>query len=319
MNNNTKKGLHVISIFDGISVLQQSLKELEIPFEKYIAVELDSSARAVTKKNFPDTIFYNDVREFNGHEFADVPVLLVWGSPCQSFSFLGKQEGLKGKSGLFLEAVRVLHEVKPMFFLMENVQMKNAFKLHISKTLGVDSVLLDSSLLGSPQKRLRNFWSNMEIPQVSTFNAVDSGKTFQDIVENGWARSKHAKTLITNQVSETESGLARALGLSAFGAVGNIIFKEKHVAEMEPKHILEYYRKNAVQGVKDSPTSFGKNGIFRVPSPLECERLMGLPDNYTELCSMTKRYLLTGNAFCTHHIKYILNQNINKLKSLTNE
>ena len=306
-------GLRVLSLFDGISVLQQSLKELGIPVQSYVAVEIDKFARKITMEHFPQTVFFEDVRTFDGTKFKDID-LVVFGSPCVSFSNLGLKQGMAGKSGLFAEAVRILREVKPRFFIMENVNMKKEFRDMISETLGVQPILLDSSQLGSAQKRLRNIWTNLEVkqPEPNKYNEV----LFQSIVENGYTRTKFARTLVTNQLSETESGLARTLGLSKFGAVNNVIFKDEKVAKMPPEKILEYFKENAMQGVKECSTSFGKNSILRVPNTIECERLMGLPDNYTSSCSMTQRYRQLGNAFCVHHFKHILSSNIN---ILTNE
>ena len=81
-------------------------------------------------------------------------------------------------------------------------------------------------------------------------------------------------------------------------------------SEMEPEQILKYYKKNAVMGIKDSQTSFGRNQIFRTPSTIEIERLMGLPDNFTDVPgnSMTQQYKQLGNGFCTHHFNWILKQ-----------
>lgn len=307
--------MKILELFAGIGTFSYCIEQMGFKAE-HIFVERDKFCQLVLKNKFPNAQVYDDVRTFDGTKFNDIDIV-VFGSSCQDLSAMNKNsKGLAGeKSGLFWEAVRILKETKPKYFLMENVaSMKNSERLTISKALGVDAVLLDSSKLGSAQKRCRYFWSNLSI-QPPTGTIAET--TFQSILENGFVKEKFAHTLITNHICETLSGLERGLGLSSFGKVGQIVYKNRGVATMEPKQIVEYYKQNATTGTKQNPTDF-KNGVFRNITPIEAERLQGLPDNYTNVSgnSLTQRYKQLGNGFNCAHINYILEQNRELLNNL---
>ena len=151
---------NVLSLFDGMSCGQIALNKLGIEYEGYYASEVDEYAIKVSKDNFPDMIHLGDVTKVNG---ADLPKidLLIGGSPCQGFSFAGKQLNFNDpRSKLFFEYVRLLHETKPRYFLLENVMMKKEYQEVISKHLGVEPILINSSLL-SAQNRKRLYWTNI--------------------------------------------------------------------------------------------------------------------------------------------------------------
>lgn len=176
-----KEGLTVLSLFDGISCGRVALERVGIKVNKYYASEVKKSAITVTMKNYPDTIQLGDVTKLsykNGvlhSENGDYCVghidLLIGGSPCQNFSSAKildpttqKQEGLKGdKSILFYEYLRLLQQVKPDYFLLENVKMKKDSEKELNKYLGVNGIHINSSLV-SYQDRKRIYWTN--IPNV---------------------------------------------------------------------------------------------------------------------------------------------------------
>lgn len=179
--------MNVLSLFDGISCGQQALKELEIKVDNYYASEIKDIAIKVTTENHPNTIQLGDVTKIKiiGDQFIcekGVSVftgidLLIGGSPCQDLSSANKvRDGLKGsKSMLFWEYVRLLKEVKPKYFLLENVaRMKKEDKDIISKELGVEPIRINSSLL-SPQLRDRLYWTN--IPNVTQPEDAGGGVT----------------------------------------------------------------------------------------------------------------------------------------------
>lgn len=172
------KNINVLSLFDGMSCGQIALNKLGIKYDRYYASEIDKFAIAVTKKNYPDTIHLGDVRGVNGRDLPKID-LLFGGSPCQSFSNAGKGEGFEGSSGIFWEYVRVLKEVKPKYFMLENVKMKKEWQDIISKELGVEPIAINSSLL-SGQNRPRLYWTN--IPGVE--QPEDKGIKLKDILED---------------------------------------------------------------------------------------------------------------------------------------
>jgi len=114
---------NVLSLFDGMSCGQLALKKAGIKYKDYYASEIDKDAIKVTMKNYPKTKQIGSVIDIKGLELPKID-LLIGGSPCQSFSNAGNGKGFDGKSGLFWEYVRILKEVKPTYFLLENVKMK---------------------------------------------------------------------------------------------------------------------------------------------------------------------------------------------------
>jgi len=172
--------MNVLSLFDGISAGQVALQRAGIKVEKYYASEIDKYAIQVTQKNFPDTIQLGDITKLDGTPFEGKIDLIIGGSPCQSFSVAGKQGGFEGKSGLFWEYVRLLKEVNPKYFLLENVKMKKEWRDVISEALSVEPIKINSSLL-SAQQRHRLYWTN--IPDVS--QPEDKNILLKDILEQG--------------------------------------------------------------------------------------------------------------------------------------
>lgn len=182
------KPINVISLFDGISCGKLALERAGIPIKKYFASEVDPYALKVSKINHPDIIHMGDVQWISGNRFSDMDIdLLMGGSPCQGFSFAGKQLNFKDpRSALFFEFVRLLREVKPKYFLLENVMMKQEYQDVITKYLGVESIEINSSLV-SAQNRRRLYWTN--IPGIT--QPEDEQIYLKDIILNGMVdRSK---------------------------------------------------------------------------------------------------------------------------------
>lgn len=151
--------INVLSLFDGMSVAQQAINNLGIKEYNYYASEIDPYAISVTQSNYPRTIQLGSVLDIKGKDLPKIN-LMVGGTPCQDLSISKKnREGLSGaKSGLFWEYVRILNEVKPKYFIVENVNsMPKEAKELITKTLGVDCIMLNASLV-SAQNRKRLFW-----------------------------------------------------------------------------------------------------------------------------------------------------------------
>lgn len=157
-------GLTVLSLFDGMSCGAIALREAGIKVKQYFASEIDKSAIRQTTHNFPDTIQLGNVVNIS---VADLPKidLLIGGSPCQGFSFAGKQMNFKDpRSVLFFEYVRILNDIRAynpdVKFLLENVRMRAEYENVISSHLGLQPVAINSSLV-SAQNRLRLYWTNI--------------------------------------------------------------------------------------------------------------------------------------------------------------
>ena len=186
--------MKVLSLFDGMSCGQLALQRLGIEVDKYYASEIDKYAIQVTQANFPNTIQIGDVKAVKPEDYADVD-LIICGSPCQGFSFAGKQLAFDDpRSALFFEFIRILKQVKPKYFLLENVRMKKEFIEIISQQVSecypelpgtdlfdnkIEPILINSALL-SAQSRQRLYWTN--IPNVK--QPEDLGIVLKDILED---------------------------------------------------------------------------------------------------------------------------------------
>jgi len=150
----------VLSLFDGMSCGQLALQRTGFEVDKYMACEIDKYGMQVTRKNFPNTIQLGDVCDVKGENLPPID-LLMGGSPCQGFSFAGKQLNFEDpRSALFFEYVRILKETNPKYFLLENVRMKKEYQDVISEHLGVEPVMINSALV-SAQNRVRLYWTNI--------------------------------------------------------------------------------------------------------------------------------------------------------------
>ena len=190
--------MKVLSLFDGMSCGQIALSKLGIKVDKYYASEIDKYAIEITQKNFPDTIQLGDVCQLDPKDFMDVDLIQA-GSPCQGFSFAGAQLAFDDpRSALFFEFIRLLKEIGPKYFLLENVRMKKEFLEvitdQVSSCYTADNVddeyvdmfgnvrfephFINSSLL-SAQSRQRYYWTN--IPNIK--QPKDKGIVLRDILE----------------------------------------------------------------------------------------------------------------------------------------
>jgi len=171
--------MNVLSLFDGMSCGQIALNQLDIKVDKYYASEIDQYAMQITKKNFPNTIHIGDVTKIKAEDLEPID-LLMGGSPCQGFSFAGRQLNFDDpRSALFFEFVRLLKECKPKYFLLENVRMKKEYQDVITEHLGVEPIMINSSLV-SAQNRKRLYWSN--IPNIT--QPQDKFLMLKDILED---------------------------------------------------------------------------------------------------------------------------------------
>lgn len=125
--------MKVLSLFDGISCGYEALLRAWVPVDEYYASEIDKHAIKVAMDNHPDIIQIGDVCQVKGGDYKDID-LIIWGSPCQWFSMAGKMLNFSDpRSKLFFEFVRLVKEVKPKWFLLENVKMKKEYIEVINK------------------------------------------------------------------------------------------------------------------------------------------------------------------------------------------
>ena len=170
--------MNVLSLFDGMSCGRIALDRLNIPVTSYYASEIDKYAIQVSEANYPDIIRLGDVCDVKAEDLPKID-LLIAGSPCQGFSFAGKQLAFDDpRSALFFEFVRLLKECKPKYFLLENVRMKKEFLDIISEQVGCEPIFINSALV-SAQNRQRYYWTN--IPGIE--QPEQRGIVLRDILE----------------------------------------------------------------------------------------------------------------------------------------
>jgi DNA-cytosine methyltransferase len=182
--------MKVLSLFDGMSCGRIALDQLGIPVETYYASEIDKYAIQVSQANYPDTIQVGDICDLDPKDYMDVDLMLA-GSPCQGFSFAGKQLAFDDpRSALFFEFIRLLKAIKPKYFLLENVRMKKEFLQVISQQVsecypeipfGIEPIFINSSLV-SAQSRQRYYWTN--IPRIK--QPEERGIVLRDILEDNY-------------------------------------------------------------------------------------------------------------------------------------
>jgi len=213
--------MKILSLFDGMSVAQQALKNIGADVEVYYASEIDEYAMAVTQSNFPDTFQMGSVVGVIVDDLEPMD-LLIGGSPCQDLSIAKKgREGLSGsRSGLFWEYVRIRDEVKPKYFILENVaSMPKEAKDTISEALGVQPVMINASLV-SAQNRKRLFWvgkwNGEKYEQVEIQQPEDRGILLKDILESDvdekyFVKNERKNTLVSNRPQDADKNKANTL------------------------------------------------------------------------------------------------------------
>jgi len=386
----------VLSLFDGMSCGQIALNKLGIKDYTYYASEIDKYAMQITQKNFPRTIQVGDVTKLKSEDFTNIDLMFA-GSPCQGFSFAGKQLAFDDpRSKLFFEFVRLLKEVKPKYFLLENVRMKKEYLDVISEQVGVQPTLINSSLL-SAQSRQRYYWTNIPFDK----NIEDKGIVLRDILEGGFSternkshcldanyykgssvenykkksrrqmvfespqsyrevRTEEAKQIrkMTRQKTGKDHTPYRSKRLEprTDGKVGTVtpslnndhkisFITKQSVDKYVPNKEADFcdpYNKKTLKGdkstalrtnssngnmwvnhskIRDKSKTVRSSGRgsydrhewdsvdelhWRKLTPLECERLQTVPDNYTEGVSNTQRYKMLGNGWTVDVIAHIL-------------
>lgn len=303
--------MNILSLFDGMSCGQIALNRLGFKYDNYFASEINKDAIKVTQHNYPNTKQIGDIRYINTSDLPEI-YLLFGGSPCTSFSFAGKRNGMttkdnvkiltlehyldlkekgfefEGQSYLFWEYVRILKETKPKYFLLENVMMTKMWEDVITDVLGVEPIYINSNLI-TAQDRERLYWTN--IPDISI--PEDKNITLNDIV------------------------------LSPNNVDSNFWYKESFVYNGDDKKIQATLAVNGHDILKRVYNLNGKCGTItcctggnqqkkvfqdgrcRKLTPLEYERLQTVPENYTDVVSNSQRYNMLGNGWTVDVIAHI--------------
>ena len=320
-------GFNVLSLFDGMSCGQIALQRAGIKVENYFASEIDKYAIQVAKHNYPNTKHIGSVVDVKGSDLPQID-LLIGGSPCQGFSFAGKQLNFDDpRSKLFFEFVRLKNECNPTYFLLENVKMKKEYEDIITEYLGVKPIAINSELF-SAQDRKRIYWTNINFKALPTENKLTVEDILEDevdvkyyiepkrsvvICENGVKKRKIAFIGSNSQGNRIYNihgksvclcgeggGLGAKTGLYALPCLTpDRLEKRQNGRRFKPSNSKFY-----------TLTAMDKHGILtdnfiRKLTPIECERLQTVPDNYTKIASDNQRYRMLGNGWTVDVIAHI--------------
>lgn len=274
--------MNVLSLFDGLSCGQIALNKVGIKYDKYFASEIDKPAIKVTQHNYPNTIQIGDVTQVKGSDLPKID-LLIGGSPCQGFSFIGKQLNFNDeRSKLFFEFVRLLEECEPTYFLLENVKMKKEYKDIISNYLGVEPIIINSNLT-SAQNRLRLYWTNIPINE----QPEDRHISIDDVINHN--------------------------------EINYVIPKNWHlrVPNNLPKYVDPYNKKEINNKSTTLRTNVNNGNMwvkvnhgYRNITRNEGELLQNVPIGYTNVVSEAKAKKMLGNGWTVDVIAHIF-KNIN--------
>lgn len=314
MEDIKQKGMKVLSLCDGMSCGQLALKKLGIPIEAYYAAEIKDVAIKVTLDNFPNTIEIGDVNQVSYKdgilttENGDIQVgqidLVMFGSPCQTFSLAMITEhrvGLedKEKSGLFYECYRILQEVKPKYFLMENVRsMKDKDRDFISQMMGVEPIMINSALI-APAMRKRYYWTNIEGVEQPKKKDIP----LQSILTSGYTERQKARCLTVSD-SRPLTTSVKMFHRFYYKGFNTLVFKDR-------QHYLnckQYYDDNYKgMAAKDIPVD--ETDVFdgvRYLNQLELERCQTVPEGYTKILTRNEAADVLGDGWTIDVIAHIL-------------
>ena len=320
--------MKVLSLFDGMSCGRLALDRANISVENYYASEIDKYAIKVAQANYPNTVQLGDVTKWKEWDIDWSSIdLLIGGSPCQGFSFAGKQLAFDDpRSALFFMYVDILNHIKSVNpdvrFMLENVRMKKEYLDIISEQLEVEPVFINSALV-SAQNRQRYYWCNWNVEPPENKGVVLADILECDFVDRDKSFCLDAKYF---KGGNLKSYFERNRGQLIFGIV-NFNDRIKVVTEdargirynkgdIKKSGISELGRilKHSAKYTDALTTSHMpklalnddlSNLVYRKLTPIECERLQTVPDNYTNHVSNTQRYKMLGNGWTVDVIAHI--------------
>ncbi len=309
--------MKILSCFDGMSCGQIALNQLGIPVSKYYSSEVDKHSQAVTKFNFPDTVFLGDITKWKDWKI-EKPDLIIGGSPCQGFSFAGKRLNFDDpRSKLFFVFAEIIKHFKPKYFLLENVIMDERSGQEITKILGVNPVIINSSLV-SAQNRKRIYWTNIPGYKKTLFGSVigqpeDRKIYLKDVIESGTAdidksycidanyfkggslknykEKKRRQLIISGPINLVEKRSDEAKKIRSENIKAGKDFNPFRKKEL---HCREDGKVNCLQTALTNDHIIAFDNItWRKLTPIECERLQTVTSN--------KKYVIMG--LCLDQIK----------------
>ena len=285
--------MNILSLFDGMSCGQIALADTHLHFDNYYASEIDKYAIKVVTENHPSTIQLGDVENWRDWDIDWSSIdLLIGGSPCQGFSYAGKQLAFDDpRSKLFFVYCDILNHIRSVNpevkFLLENVKMKKEYLEVITEHLGVEPVFINSREV-SALNRPRYYWFNWKYTQIENKELVISDVMEEAHDDMPWLSDKAIARL------KTIDERAKAKGLGYKNCI------------LQPYDKYLNLDANYFKGADGKRGVLEQGGRLRMLTPLEVERMQTVPDNYTASVSNTQRYKMLGNGWTVDVIKHLL-------------
>ena len=297
--------IKVLSLFNGISCGRVALERAKLEVERYVSFEIDRFANEVAKKNYPKDEYKGDVFTGNFKEYKGFDIV-IGGSPCTYWSIArrDRETTINGMGfELFKQFERAVKESECKYFLYENNNsISQTIKDEISKRLGVQPIMIDSSLV-SAQRRKRCYWTN--IPGVE--QPKDKKIKLQDILEPGGIAYAEKAYCLTSSYNG-------AVIWNSLERKQRTMVAEAAKTEEQGAYTVEH---NEVQIQSRKKNGEIRNGVYKIAlddgaykfrklTPIEAERLQTLPDNYTKGMSDRERFKQIGNGWTVDVITHIL-------------
>lgn len=304
-------GITVLSLCDGIAGARIALDRCGIPVDAYYSAEVKPHAIKCATENYPDIIPLGNVRGvsykdgilYSADNVYEVPHfdLVCFGSPCQTFSNAMAADlriGLNNdkKSGLFFECYRILQEVKPTYFFVENVSgMRDADRDCLSEFLGCKPIRIDSQII-APAMRKRYYWTNIPYTELTP----NPQATLSSILEYGYTDRKKARCLMANNALEGYADAAKKFRRFYERGFSTMIYEnEEHCKECQK--LYEPYKKMKAaefeqKASKDQALQIACQKA-RDLTQLEMERCQTLPEGYTSMLSWDDAFNVIGDGW----------------------
>lgn len=291
MSVGKKEKINVLSLFDGMSCGQIALNKVGIEYENYFASEIDKHAIKVTQANYPNTKQLGNVVDIKAKDLPKID-LLIGGSPCQGFSIAGKKLNFDDdRSKLFFEFVRLKNELNPKYFLLENVRMTDEIADAIDELLGVKRIYIDSrNFTGMIRKRY--YWTNIPIGEIPTKNV-----TIDDLIDDE-PFDRDLNFFLDRTKYEPTTSYDGIITINPRDDNGKQTWQRGRVYDIKgscPTICASLFDLNIT---KDHKT-------WRKLTINECEKLQGVPRDYTSIVSKNERGKQLGNGWNVDTIAHI--------------
>lgn len=297
--------MKIVSLFDGISCGYMAFQKCGITIDSYYAYEIDKNAIRVSSHNFPDIVQCGDVFNADFTVYKDVDYL-IGGSPCNYWSLIrgcARETEAAGEGwDLFTEYVRAIKEIKPKFFIFENVaSMSRDIEIAISEALGFPPICIDSALL-TAQSRKRLYWVgklvNDQYLPVAINQIMSRNVKFQDMIDDGVVVSERSRCVLSDAGSVSPKiALIKHRGNVVFnrarpGLTGYLVRVENGIIDIEGQYVRV-------------PLSDGLY-IARHLSVNECARLQSIPDTFKWPVSNSVAYKLIAKGWTVDVIVHLI-------------